>query len=61
MAAAQVVGEQAVGGRLTPGRRADLTVVMADPALVPAAELPERPVQLMTVGGRGMHDDGSIR
>ncbi len=32
-----------------------------DPALVPAAELPELPVQLTTVGGRGMHDDGSIR
>ena len=61
VAAAQVVGEQAVGGRLTPGRRADLTVVMADPALVLAAELPELPVQLTTVGGRGMHDDGSIR
>jgi len=60
-AAAKAVGEEALGGRLTAGRRADLTVFAADPTRVPADELPELPVQLTMVGGRVVHDDGSVR
>jgi predicted amidohydrolase YtcJ len=59
-AAAKAVGEETVAGRLTPGRRADLTVFAADPIATPADELPDLPVRLMMVGGRVVHDDGSI-
>lgn len=60
-AAAKVVGEQAVAGRLTERSRADLTVFAADPAEVPADELPDLPVRLTILDGRIVHDDGSLR
>jgi predicted amidohydrolase YtcJ len=53
--AAAVVGESDAGGRITPGRRADLTAFAADPVDTPADELVALPVRLTVVGGRVVH------
>jgi predicted amidohydrolase YtcJ len=52
---AAAVGEEALGGRIAPGMRADLTGLDADPVEVAAADLPELPVWLTAVGGRVVH------
>ncbi|HXH83345.1 MAG TPA: amidohydrolase family protein [Candidatus Tectomicrobia bacterium] len=44
-------------GMLTRGRRADLTVVGADPLAVPVDELAAMPVRLTMVGGQVVHGD----
>jgi predicted amidohydrolase YtcJ len=51
-AAAAVVGEQEVGGRIAPGRRGDLTAFASDPVDTPADDLVDVPVRLTVVGGR---------
>ena len=53
---ARVAGEAAVGGRIAPGCRADLTGFAADPVDTPADELPDLPVRLTVVGGRIVHE-----
>ena len=53
--AAAVVGESEAGGRITPGRRADLTAFAADPVDTPADDLVALPVRLTVVGGRVVH------
>jgi predicted amidohydrolase YtcJ len=50
--AAAVAGDEAVYGRLRPGLRADITALAADPAEVPADELPQVPVELTVVDGQ---------
>jgi predicted amidohydrolase YtcJ len=54
-AAAAVVGEQALSGRVAPGMRGDLTVLGGDPTAVEADALAELPVALTVVGGRVVH------
>jgi hypothetical protein len=49
--AAATVGESALGGRITPGLRADLTIVAEDPVLVAADDLPGLPVRMTIVDG----------
>jgi len=49
--AARVVGEEALGGRIAVGLRADLTGLAADPVDCPADELPDVPVRLTVVDG----------
>ena len=49
--AARVQGEEHVAGRITPGMRADLTGLGADPVECPADELPDVPVRLTVVDG----------
>ena len=49
--AARIVGEEALGGRIAPGLRADLTGLGADPVDAPADELPGVPVLLTVVDG----------
>lgn len=51
-AAAEAVGEQALGGRVAPGLRADLTGFAGDPLAVDADDLPDLPVRLTVVDGR---------
>jgi predicted amidohydrolase YtcJ len=53
--AAEVVGDEAAGGRLAPGRRADVTVLGADPLTTPPDELPDVPVALTVVDGEVVH------
>lgn len=53
--AAVAGGEQDVSGRITPGRRADLTAFGLDPADAPADEVAEAPVLLTMSGGRITH------
>jgi predicted amidohydrolase YtcJ len=55
--AARVAGEQALGGRIAPGLRADLTGLSADPVDCPADELPDVPVRLTVVDGTVVHRD----
>jgi predicted amidohydrolase YtcJ len=54
-AAAAVIGETGLGGRLAPGLRADLTVLGADPVTTDADELPALPVALTVVDGELVH------
>ena len=49
----RAVGEEAHAGRIAVGLRADLTGFAADPVECPADELPDLPVLLTVVGGRG--------
>jgi predicted amidohydrolase YtcJ len=49
--AAATVGESAVGGRIAPGLRADLTILAEDPVLVEADNLPDLPVRMTIVDG----------
>jgi predicted amidohydrolase YtcJ len=51
-AAATVVGDQDAGGRIAPGRRADLTAFASDPVDTPPDDLVDVPVRLTVVGGR---------
>ncbi|MDQ1006416.1 putative amidohydrolase YtcJ [Streptomyces sp. V4I23] len=53
--AAVAGGEQDVSGRITPGRRADLTAFALDPVDAPADEVAEAPVLLTMTGGRITH------
>jgi predicted amidohydrolase YtcJ len=57
-AAATVVGEQELGGRIAPGLRADLTAFAEDPVDLPADELPGLPVELTVVDGQVVHHAG---
>lgn len=57
VAAARVAGDADVAGRIAPGYRADFSGFAADPAEVPADELPDLPVRLAVVGGRVVHED----
>ncbi len=50
--AAATVGEAAVGGRIAPGLRADLTILAEDPVLVAADDLPDLPVHMTIVDGQ---------
>jgi predicted amidohydrolase YtcJ len=50
--AATVVGDEDAGGRITPGRRADLTAFASDPVDTPPDDLVDVPVRLTVVGGR---------
>jgi predicted amidohydrolase YtcJ len=52
---AAAVGEEALGGRIAPGMRADFTGLDEDPVAVDAADLAELPVWLTAVGGRVVH------
>jgi len=52
---ARIVGEEALGGRIAPGLRADLTVFAGDPLTTPPDELPELPVALTVVDGEVVH------
>jgi predicted amidohydrolase YtcJ len=51
-AAAAVVGEQDLGGRIAPGRRGDLTAFASDPVDTPPDDLVDVPVRLTVVEGR---------
>ena len=51
VAAAQVAGDDAVGGRLRPGMRADITALATDPVDVDPDELPDVPVRFTVVDG----------
>ncbi len=53
--AAATVGEAALGGRIAPGLRADLTIFAADPVAVAADDLPELPVRATIVAGEIVH------
>ena len=50
--AAAVVGDEARGGRIAPGLRADLTGFAEDPLSCPADDLVDLPVRLTMVDGR---------
>jgi hypothetical protein len=50
--AATVVGDEDAGGRIAPGRRADLTAFASDPVDTPPDDLVDVPVRLTVVGGR---------
>jgi predicted amidohydrolase YtcJ len=52
---ALVAGEEAVAGRIAPGRRADLTGFAADPTTLDADELPDLPVRLTVASGEVTH------
>jgi predicted amidohydrolase YtcJ len=54
-AAAQVVGDEATGGRIVPGLRADLTATRGDLVDTPADELLGVEMALTIVGGRVVH------
>jgi len=58
LAAARVSGEVDRSGRVAVGHRADLTAFAADPAVCPADELPELPVELTVVGGEVVYSRG---
>jgi predicted amidohydrolase YtcJ len=60
-APAAVAGESAVSGRITVGRRADLTALSADPVDTPADELPDVAVALTVVAGRVVHRGPGLR
>ena len=49
--AAATVGDSALGGRIAPGLRADLTILAEDPVLVDADNLPDLPVRMTIVDG----------
>ncbi len=49
--AAATVGEAALGGRIAPGLRADLTILAEDPVLVAPDDLPDVPVRMTMVDG----------
>ena len=49
--AAAAVGDSALGGRIAPGLRADLTILAEDPVLVDADNLPDLPVRMTIVDG----------
>jgi predicted amidohydrolase YtcJ len=51
VAAAAVAGTPESEGRLIPGYAADVTVLAADPLMVPADELPDVPVAATVVAG----------
>ena len=53
------MGEEALGGRIAPGLRADLTGLGADPLTCPPDELPDAPVLLTVVDGEVVHRAGS--
>lgn len=53
--AAWAAGEEDHAGRLSVGRRADLTVLAEDPLAVPDTDLSALPVLLTVVGGRTTH------
>ncbi|MFD0371762.1 amidohydrolase [Streptomyces sp. NPDC059071] len=53
--AAFAASEEHEAGRLTPGHRADLTVLAENPLRTPATELPQLPIVLTTVDGRITH------
>ncbi|WP_333761020.1 amidohydrolase [Streptomyces sp. IBSBF 2390] len=53
--AAWAAGEEDDAGRLSVGRRADLTVLAEDPLAVPDTDLAALPVLLTVVGGRTTH------
>jgi predicted amidohydrolase YtcJ len=55
VAAADVVGDSALAGRIAPGYRADLTGFASDPVDTPADDLVDVPVRLTIVGGRVVH------
>jgi predicted amidohydrolase YtcJ len=54
-AAARILGEQHLGGRIAVGMRADLTALAADPVDCPADDLPDVPVLLTVVDGAVVH------
>jgi predicted amidohydrolase YtcJ len=56
--AAATIGESALGGRIAPGLRADLTVLAEDPALVAADDLPDLPVHMTIVAGEVVYSAG---
>jgi len=55
---ARIVGEEHVSGRITPGFRADLTGLGADPATCSADDLPHVPVLLTVVDGTAVFRAG---
>jgi predicted amidohydrolase YtcJ len=57
-AAAAVVGEQDLSGRIAVGLRADLTAFAEDPVDLPADDLPGLPVELTVVDGEVVHHAG---
>ncbi|MBB4660765.1 amidohydrolase family protein [Conexibacter arvalis] len=57
-AAAAIAGEADVAGRIAVGRRADLTVLGADPVDCPADELPDVPVLATIVAGAAAYRGG---
>jgi predicted amidohydrolase YtcJ len=54
-AAAAVVGDGTLSGRIAPGMRADLTGLGSDPVQAGADDLVDVPVRLTVVGGRVVH------
>jgi len=61
-AAAAAASEADRSGRIVAGYRADLTVLAADPLVVPPDDLVEVPVSATIVGGRFRHlDEGIVR
>lgn len=56
--AALAAGEQALGGRIAPGMRADLTVLAEDPVDLAAEELPDLPVVATVVDGEVVYRAG---
>jgi predicted amidohydrolase YtcJ len=53
--AAATIGESALGGRIAPGLRADLTIMAEDPVLVAADDLPDVPIRMTIVDGTIVH------
>ncbi|MFJ9607652.1 amidohydrolase [Kitasatospora sp. NPDC101176] len=58
--AAHAAGEEQRAGRIAVGRRADLTVLAADPLTTPATALPGVPVLLTLLDGRPTHRADSL-
>jgi predicted amidohydrolase YtcJ len=60
MGGAFFAGEEAAVGSLEPGKLADLAVLTADPLAGPDDGLRDLRAHLTMVGGRIVHDDGTI-
>ncbi|MGW7053589.1 amidohydrolase [Streptomyces sp. NPDC054887] len=58
--AAYAAGEEHEAGRITVGRRADLTVLAANPLTTAATELPDVPVLLTVLDGEPTHRDARL-
>ena len=56
---AYAAGEEAIKGRLAPGRLADFVVLSADPLAIPPEELPQVAVVMTVVGGAVRYSSSS--
>jgi predicted amidohydrolase YtcJ len=56
---AYAAGEEAIKGRLAPGRLADFVVLSADPLAIPPEELPRVAVEMTVIGGTVRYSSSS--